>query len=145
MKKITVKNISNGIVVLSIPDNNRYRQELVPGREVGMPAEIYEELSFDPGFLGLVNNGYIAISGLEEEVPVSNKKDFKEIAALIESKNITAFNRFLQSAAPAEKESAVAYVIDNNITMPGIVTLIKQYCDVDVIQAITIRHQANEV
>lgn len=150
MSKITMTNISSGRVVVSLPDNNRFRQELVPGRTVPIPQEVYDDLLFDAGFLGLVRDGYLRINGVEnadevEESKISTSKTAEEIGALLESKDITAFAKFIKTAAPAEKESAANYVIEHNITVPGIVNLIQQYCDVDVIKAITLRHEATSV
>jgi len=58
--------------------------------------------------------------------------------------DITGFAKFIPHATAAEKESAVTLAIQHKITNNAIVTLIKKYCDVDVINAINVAHDAEE-
>jgi hypothetical protein len=63
---IKIKNISTNLVSLYIP-NIHFNRELMPGREIPVSQEEYEELTFDPGFMSLVNGHYLKITGIEEE------------------------------------------------------------------------------
>ena len=58
--------------------------------------------------------------------------------------DVTKFAKFIPNATEAEKESAVTLAVEHKITNAGIVALIKKYCDVDIINAISIKHDAEE-
>ena len=63
---------------------------------------------------------------------------------MIEDRDITAFAKFIPTAGIAEKETVVKYAVNNNVTDNAFTALIKKYCGVDVINAIAIKHQAEE-
>ena len=144
---IKVKNISSAFVVLTLPDL-RFRRELMPGREIPVSEEEYETMMFDPGINILVQNHFISFSGVEEEKQVvveeSSTYDVKAIKEMLEKQDITAFAKFIPNAAPAEKDTVVQLAVDMGITNGGFVTLIKKYCDVDVISAINTKHLVDE-
>ena len=143
---ITIKNISTNLVSLYLP-NIRFNRELMPGREIPVSPEEYEEMTFDPGFMSLVNGHYIKINGVEEEQQVEvieNVFEASEIEKMLVKGDVTAFAKFIPHATDAEKESAVTLAVEHKITNAGIVALIKKYCDVDVIQAIAAKHDAEE-
>lgn len=147
MGKITIRNISTGYVSLYVPELHVPR-ELSPGRIIPVSDEEYEALSYDPGFVSLVRGHYIAVDGLEEEKSIlePNEKVYKatDIAKLLDDKDITAFAKFITTATEAERESVVNIAVDKGITNGAIVSLIKKYCDVDIISAINTKHQAEE-
>lgn len=143
---ITIKNISTHLVSLYLP-NIHFNRELMPGREIPVSPEEYEEMTFDPGFMSLVNGHYIKIKGVEEEQQVEvveNVFEASEIEKMLVKGDVTAFAKFIPHATDAEKESAVTLAVEHKITNAGIVALIKKYCDVDVIQAIAAKHDAEE-
>lgn len=144
MSNITVKNVSNSTVVLILPDL-RFRRELVPGRSIPITQEEYDALSFDPGVNSLVGNHYIAFSGVDDVLASTNPVDTKEIARMLDERDVTAFAKFIPNAAQAEKDAVVQLAIDKGVTAPAFVSLIKKYCnDVDIIQAINMKHLAEE-
>ena len=63
---------------------------------------------------------------------------------MIENRDITSFAKYIPVATSAAKDTIVQYVVENNITDNAFTALIKKYCDVDVIQAISVKHQAEE-
>jgi len=63
---------------------------------------------------------------------------------MLVSGDVTKFAKFIPKATAAEKESAVTLAVEHKITNTGIVALIKKYCDVDVIEAINVKHQSEE-
>ena len=143
---ITIKNISTSLVSLYFPAI-RFNRELMPGREIPVTEEEYEEMTFDTGFMSLVNGHYIKINGVEEEKEVEvveNIFEASEIEKMLVNNDVTAFAKFIPNATDAEKESAVTLAVQHKITNAGIVALIKKYCDVDVIQAIAAKHDAEE-
>ena len=143
---IRIKNISTNLVSLYVP-NIHFNRELMPGREVPVSQEEYEELTFDPGFMSLVNGHYVKISGVEEEKEVEvieNVFEASEIEKMLVENDVTKFAKFIPKATDAEKESAVTLAVEHRITNAGIVALIKKYCDVDIIQAIAAKHDAEE-
>ena len=143
---IRIKNVSTNLVSLYIP-NIHFNRELMPGREVPVSQEEYEELTFDPGFMSLVNGHYVKISGVEEEKEVEvveNIFEASDIEKMLVNNDVTAFANFIPKATEAEKESAVTLAVEHKITNSGIVALIKKYCDVDVINAINMQHDAEE-
>ena len=143
---ITIKNISTSLVSLYFPAI-RFNRELMPGREIPVTDEEYEEMTFDTGFMSLVSGHYIKVNGLEEEKQVEvveNVFEASEIEKMLVNGDVTAFAKFIPHATDAEKESAVTLAVEHKITNAGIVALIKRYCDVDVIQAIAAKHDAEE-
>lgn len=143
---IRIKNISTSMVSLYVP-SIKLNRELTPGRSIPVTQEEYEELTFDAGFMALVNGHYIKIEGIEEEQAVevlNNVVDASTIEQMLVENNVTAFAKFIPTATSAEKESAVTLAVDHKITHAGIVALIKKYCDVDIINAINMKHEAEE-
>lgn len=147
MDKITIKNISSANVVLSFEDL-KFRRELTPGRSVTLDHEMYNEMTFDPGFNSLVEEHYLKVEGLDEDEHIaadsSSVFDRAALAEMLDKQDITAFAKFIPAAAPAEKETVVQLAIEKRITNNAIVALIKKYCDVDIISAIHMQHQAEE-
>ena len=143
---IKVKNVSTSLVSLYAP-TIRFNRELQPGRVIPLTEEEYEEFTFDPGFMALVNGHYLKIEGVEEEKAVEvieNVVEASDIEKMLVDNNITAFAKFIPNATEAEKESAVKLAVEHKITNAGIVALIKKYCDIDVINAIAAKHDAEE-
>ncbi len=143
---ITLRNASTSTVSLFVPAIKMNR-ELIPGRRVPITQEEYEELTFDPGFMALVRGHYIVIEGVEKEQAVEEVGqvfDQREIERMLLTNDITGFARFIPHATAAEKESVVTLAIQHKITNNAIVALIKKYCDVDIIGAISVAHEAEE-
>ena len=143
---ITLRNASTSTVSLYVPAIKMNR-ELTPGRRIPVSKEEYEELTFDPGFMALVRGHYIAVEGVEEEDAVENVGtviDQKAIEQMLIKNDITVFAKFIPTATAAEKESAVNLAIQHKVTNNAIVALIKKYCDVDIINAISVAHDAEE-
>ena len=143
---IQVKNISTCIVALQAP-GVKFNRELTPGRTIPLTQEEYDELSYDVGFSALINGHYIKLIGVDEEKQVEvveNVVEATEIEKMLVSGDVTKFAKFIPKATAAEKESAVTLAVEHKITNTGIVALIKKYCDVDVIEAINVKHQSEE-
>lgn len=143
---ITVKNVSSAIVVLTLPEL-RFHKTLVPGRTIPINQEEYDTMMFDPGINTMITNHFIAFSGVED----ASQEELQEkifdpaaIKAMLEKQDITNFAKFIQTAAPAEKDTVVKLAVDLGITNSGFVTLIKKYCDVDIISAINTKHLVEE-
>ena len=147
MDKVTFTNISSATIVMSVPEL-KFRRELIPGRSVNVSRDDYDELMFDTGINGLINDHYISVSGLEEneeaEVQANPIYTRNDLAGIIDRLDITTFAKMIPTAAQAEKDTIVQLAIDRGITHPAFVKLIKQYCDVDVIDAINKKHQLEE-
>ena len=143
---IQIKNISTCIVSLQAP-GVKFNRELAPGRTVPLTQEEYDELSYDVGFSALINGHYIKLIGVDEEKQVEvveNVVEATEIERMLVNNDVTAFAKFIPNASTAEKESAVTLAVEHKVTNAGIVALIKKYCDVDVISAIAVKHEAEE-
>lgn len=147
MDKITIKNISSANIILSFQDLN-LRRELVPGRSVAVDKNTYEEMLFDAGFDSMINEHYLQILGLEEDETAaevsSTVVDRMAISKILDDTDITAFAKLIPNAAPAEKDTIVQLAIEKRITNPAIVSLIKKYCNMDIISVIHMQHQAEE-
>jgi len=148
MSKITLKNISSATVVVGSPNSNMRSRSLAPNRVISLTPEEYEDLMYEPGIQNMIRGGYIKISGVEEaraviETP-SNVLEKDSIIKMIDNRDITAFAKYIQVAPSAAKDTIVQYVVENNITDNAFTALIKKYCDIDVIQAISVKHQAEE-
>lgn len=143
--KISIKNISTATVVI-VTDN--FRRELTPGRTIPISRTVYEDLSFDTGFNNLLAGHFIQILGIEEEEAISDNLgtffDAEAIGKMYDNKDYVNFAKFIASARPAEKDTAVKLAIEKGINDNGFSALIKKYCDVDVISAFNIKHQLEE-
>lgn len=144
---ITIKNVSSSMVSLFVP-SIRFNRELTPGRVISLSKEEYDELMYDPGVVALINGHYLKVEGVKEEektvVDTSPVFDVSMISAMFDKNDITAFAKFIPHATAAEKESVIRLAVDKGITSPAFVALIKKYCDVDIINAINMKHQAEE-
>ena len=143
---IRIKNVSTSLVSLYVPSIH-FNRELIPGRAVPVSREEYEELTFDPGFMALVNGHYIVIEGVSAEQQVAEVGpvfDAGKIQNMLLKNDVSGFAKFIPDATEAEKESAVTLAVEHKITNSGIVTLIKKYCGVDIIDAIAKKHDAEE-
>lgn len=143
---IKLKNVSTSRISLYAP-SVRLNRMLDPGRIIPVSQEEYEELTFDPGFMALVNGHYIKIEGVEEEKQVElvgNIVEASAIEKMLLENDVTKFAKFIPTATEAEKEAAVTLAVEHKITNSGIVALIKKYCDVDIINAIAMKHDAEE-
>lgn len=151
MGKITVKNISTSTVWLSLPSLN-FNRELAPKRVLPLTEEQYEEFNYDVGFNALISGHYLVVDGVENEAIAEDAEDSNEPAVttatdiehMLDTLDIPAFSKFIPTARAAERESVVRLAIDKGITNTTFVNLIKKYCDVDIINAISIKHQAEE-
>ena len=63
---------------------------------------------------------------------------------MFDTSDITAFAKFIPTAAQGEKDTVVKLAIEKGITNSAFTALIKKYCGVDVINAISIKHQSEE-
>ena len=143
---ITIKNVSTSRVAI-YAQQIKFNRSLMPWRAIPITEEEYEELTFDTGFMALVNGHYIKIDGVEEEKQVEVVQNVVEASAIEQmllKSDIAALTKFLPTATSAEKESVVTLAVEHKITNAGIVGLIKRYCDVDVINAIGMKHDAEE-
>lgn len=147
MSRITIKNISTATAVLSVPEI-KFHRTLIPGRVIPITREEYDNLLFDPGVQNMLHAGYIKIEGIEESIaPEVNKVsilDRTEIEKMLIERDIVKFAKYIPQASPAAREAIIAIAVDNNITDNAFTALIKKYCGVDVINAISIKHQAEE-
>lgn len=145
---IKVKNISSYTIYVVAPDFNFHRK-LTPGREVIVSQEVYDELSFDLGFEKLVRGGSLKVTGVDEtaseviEVPFETLSP-AEIKKIYEEKDYAKFTKVIQKASPATKESMVSVAVEMRISDNAFVSLIKKYCDVNIIEAISVQVQAEE-
>ena len=145
---IKIKNISNYTLYVVAPDFNFHRK-LNPGREIPVAQEVYDELSFDAGFEKLVRNGSLKVLGVDEAVSEVIESPFKtlspaEIRKMYEEKNYTEFAKVIKDASPATKEAMTDVAIEMRLSDNGFISLLKKYCDVNVIEAIAIQIQATE-
>ena len=146
MRNITVKNVSTAKVYLNVP-HSTFNPELMPGRSVPITEEEYRNMLQDNGCRSLIDGHFVKVEGLEDYeqlVPADSVKGVAEIAKMLESLDVTTFAKFIPNATVAEKETVVALAVNRGITHPGFVQLIKKYCDVDIINAINMKHQAEE-
>lgn len=137
---IKVKNVGSSTVVLICSDL-RFRRKLMPGREVPLTKEVYDELSFDTGFQTLVQVGSLRITGAEEEgseTIISNQTVLsrEEIKEIFEKKDYSKFAIKIKDASPATKESVAAVAVEMRIVDNGFVSLINKYCNMDLLNAI---------
>lgn len=137
---IKVKNVGSSTVIILCTDL-RFRRKLMPGREVALTKEVYDELSFDTGFQTLVQVGSLRVSGAEtedSEVIMSDKTVLsrEEIKEIFEKKDYSKFAKEIKDASPATKESVAAVAVEMRVVDNGFVSLINKYCNIDLLSAI---------
>ena len=128
---IKVKNVGSSTVVILCTDL-RFRRKLMPGREVALTKEVYDELAYDTGFQTLVQVGSLRITGAEEEdseVIVSEQ-------TVLSREEIKEIFEKIKDAAPATKESIAAVAVEMRVTDNGFVGLINKYCNMNILDAI---------
>ena len=144
---ITIKNVSSSDVAILLPGVN-FNRTFTPGRVVTVTREVYDELCNDPGTLALIRGHYIKVDGVEDDERVEEETspvyDVAAINEMFDKNDITKFAKFIPNATAAEKETVVKLAVDKGITSPAFTMLIKKYCDVDIISAINMQHQAEE-
>jgi len=144
---ITIKNVSSSDVSIWLPGVN-FNRTFTPGRKVIIDKDVYDELCNDPGTLALIRGHYIQVEGIEDNERVEEETspvfDVAAIEAFFTKNDITGFAKFIPTATAAEKETVVRLAVDRGITNTAFTALIKKYCDVDVISAINMKHQAEE-
>ena len=144
--RIMLKNISSATVVVV---SDKFRRELVPGREVPISRAVYDDLMFDPGFINLLEGHFVTVTGISEDTAVNSASDKKvyyvtSINRMFDEKDYTTFAKFLPTATAAEKDTVIKLAVEKGITDGAFTALIKKYCDVDVISSINYKHQAEE-
>lgn len=143
--RIMLKNISTATVVVV---SEKFRRELVPGREVPITRAIYDELMFDPGFINLLEGHFITITGISDDMTVNSQNtkayDVEEISEMFNNKDYVEFSKFISTATAAEKDTVIKLAVDKGITDAGFTALIKKYCGIDVISSINYKHQSEE-
>ena len=148
MGKITLKNISSATVVVGTSDGTMKSRSLAPNRVITLTPTEYEDLMYEPGVQNMIRGGYIKIDGVSEDRAVietpTNVMSRDEIIKMLNNRDITAFANYIKIAPSAAKDTIVQYVVDNDITDNAFTALIKKYCGIDVIQAISVKHQAEE-
>ena len=145
---IKIKNIRNYTLYVIAPDF-KYHRKLMPNREVSVAQEIYDELTFDSGFEKLVRNGSLKVTGVDENISEVIEVPFEtlspaEIKEIYDKKDYAKFTKVIQKASPATKESMAQIAIEQRISDGAFVSLIKKYCDINVIEAISIQVQSSE-
>ena len=145
---IKIKNISSYTLYVIAPDF-KFHRKLMPNREVGVSQEIYDELTFDNGFEKLVRNGSLKVTGVDETVSEVINVPFEtlspaEIKKIYEDKDYAKFTKVIQKASPATKESMVSVAVEMRISDNAFISLIKKYCGVNIIEAISVQVQAEE-
>ena len=137
---IKIKNISSAEVTIALPDL-RLRREIKPGFAMPFKEEEYEYLTFDPGFNTLVDGHYIKVLGAQD-APEVESKEAPDIEAMLKNRDITAFAKFIPNATAAEKDSIMKYAVDHGVVDNSFAALIKKYCGVDIIDAVSKYHDA---
>lgn len=144
---ITIKNVSSSDVAILLPGVN-FNRTFTPGRVVTITREVYDELCNDAGTLALMRGHYIKVDGVEDDDRVEEETspvyDVAAINEMFDKNDITKFAKFIPNATAAEKETVIKLAVDKGITSPAFTMLIKKYCDVDIISAINMKHQAEE-
>lgn len=140
---IKVKNIGSSVVYLIAPDY-KFHRKLQPKRELPIPEEVYNELTFEPGFQTLIKIGMIKVTGASEgnnEIieTENNIVSREELEKIFDANDVTKFAQIIPNMSFAGKESAVSIALEKHITTPGFASLIKKYCGVDIIQALAMQ------
>lgn len=137
---INIKNIGTATVTV-LANEYKFRRKIVPGRSVPVPEEVYDALTYDPGFLTFVRSGFLRVENVNKESQEVIESEFAvasadEIKAMFNNKDITKFSKLIPNASPATKDTIVKLAIDMRAVDNVFVALIKKYCGVDIIQAI---------
>ena len=146
MSKVQIKNTS-GYRISIILDNVRYRRDLNPGQETVIPEDVFEEFNFDNGCRNYMRNGFLKVITddveIKEQLPEIPEDVDMDADDVVTNKSIAEFTAILKNASPAMKEKIVAAAIKNSTMDAPKVALIKNYCNVDVLQALNLQRSMN--
>lgn len=146
MSKVKIKNTS-GYRISIILDNVRYRRDLNPGQETVIPEDVFEEFNFDNGCRNYMRNGFLKVIAedveIKEQLPEIPEDVDMDADDVVTNKSIAEFTAILKNASPAMKEKIVAAAIKNSTMDAPKVALIKNYCNVDVLQALNLQRSMN--
>lgn len=146
MSKVKIKNTS-GYRISIILDNVRYRRDLNPGQETVIPEDVFEEFNFDNGCRNYMRNGFLKVITedveIKEQLPEIPEDVDMDADDVVTNKSIAEFTAILKNASPAMKEKIVAAAIKNSTMDAPKVALIKNYCNVDVLQALNLQRSMN--
>lgn len=137
---IKIKNISSAEVTIALPDL-RLRREIKPGFAMPFKEEEYEYLTFDPGFNTLIDGHYIKVLDAEN-APEIESKEATDIETMLKNRDITAFAKFIPNATAAERDSIMKYAVEYGIVDNSFAALIKKYCGVDIVNAVSKYHDS---
>lgn len=145
---ITITNTSTAEVAIVSHELN-LRRTLKPGQKTPLKPEELEFLSFDQGFQNLSKAGFIKVEGEEVipgtiEEPAGNVVTTPVLREIFQSRDISKFATIIKDSTPATRDAIVKLAIEYSVTEPAFAALIKKYCDVDIIEAVSVNHKANE-
>lgn len=142
MSKVKIKNTSNYRISI-ILDNVRYRRDLNPGAETTMTEDVFEEFNYDNGCRNYVRNGFVKVitddENVKEMIPEMPKDVDMDADEIVSKKTVQELALVLKNASPSMKEKIVAAAIKHSVADAARVALIKQHCNVDVLQALTLQ------
>lgn len=154
MSKFSIKNVSTANTVL-VCENLRFRRELAPNRSLNnLDQETFEELCAEPGIQVMIANGFLKVKAddeagqeiIKESAAEADREvlSYDEVKEIFANKDYTKFTKTIANATPATKDNFVRAAVEMKIVDNGFTALIKKYCGVDVMQAITIDSQTEK-
>lgn len=139
MAKVRIKNISTYTVDIVLP-NVRYRRDLAPGQIAPLPDDVVDEFNYDPGCRCWVKNGFLAVLTDDEEVkavlPTAPENAEINVLEVLTKGTVADLNKLLKNSTEVIRDKIVALAIQNNITDAARCSLIKSYCEVDILAAV---------
>lgn len=140
--KVQIKNLSSYGVTINLP-NVRFRRSLNPYQSCTLPEDVFEEFNYDSGCREMVRAGAIKVITEDPEikeqiveVPAVVEVDIKE---LLTEKTVSELNNVLKEASANLRSRIAEEAINLSVADLPRVTLIKKYCNVDVVEAISLQ------
>lgn len=155
-KKVKIKSMTNGRVVLNVPDLKLRRVWEQKGAVKTIPYELLEEAKYDLGVQRLLEEGILYIEDMDtkkklELEPEDAKEPVniiiltdEEKAALLAKDNTKALIEELKTLKNEQKHSLVEYAIEKEITDIQVTDILKRATGVDVINAVKIKREERE-
>lgn len=140
MEKVRIKNISNYSLLIVLP-NARYRRDLLPGQTTPpLTEDVFEEFNYDAGCRAWVRNGFLSVITEDEEIKQSveaapENAEIDVVKVLTEG-TVVELSKLLKNGTEVIRDKVVEAAIKHNVTDAARSALIKNYCGVDVLQAI---------
>lgn len=149
-KKVRVKSLTNGTVVINVPDLRLRRIWERKGAVKVIDDEILQEAIYDPGVEFLFKQGLLQIEDTEvaKEIDpeLENVKilDEAQMRGMLKGKPLAEFKEKVEELPQEQVYALIEYAIQNEIIDMAKIDYLKKKTGIDITKAVQLKRQQNE-